>query len=384
MRILTRYILFEVLRLFLMTLLMLTLFLTLVGGVRQGLKAGLSPSLILQAFPYVLPEILIFTVPGSLLFATATVFGRVSASNELTAIKSLGIHPVRVIWPALALAASLSVLMWMLFDLNAGWCRPMFHRLVVTAVEEVVYGTLESERVFQGPGFGIVVREVQDRTLIQPVITIRSTGSVPRISLVCAEARIEIDVESAAMTLICHDGEIDVGGKNRLHFEDEFRQVIPFDTNLHYGEDPGRPSTILGWRLPGYVAMVRRDIRELEYQLADLPPEAAGRGEIESMLATRQHQLRRLKVEPHNRLAKSLTCLFFAMLSIPIAVLGRSRDVFSCLLFCILPILIVYYPLLVIGEQGAVAGWLPPYGIWLADFLFGITGATLIARACRY
>jgi lipopolysaccharide export system permease protein len=384
MRILTRYVLWEVLRVFLMTLVMLTVFLTIIGGVRQGMKAGLSPALILQVFPFILPEMLVLTMPGSLLFATATVFGRISASNEMVAVKSLGIHPMRIIWPAIALSATMSLCIWTLFDLNAGWCRPMFNRLVLAAVEEVVYGTLESNRTFQGPGFGIVVREVQERTLIQPVITIRSAGNMPRVSLICAEARIEIADDATAMTLVCRDGEIDVGGTSRLHFEDEFRQVVPFDANLPQGEDPGRPSTIVGSRLPGFQSKARRDIEDFEQQLRDMAPDDPIRPAVENMLDMTRHQHRKLRAEPHNRLAKSMTCFCFALLSIPIALMGRNRDVFTSLMFCILPILGVYYPLLVVGEQGAVAGWLPPYGVWLADLLFAFAGAVLLYRVTRH
>ena len=71
MRILTRYVLSELLKVFLVSLAGMTLFLLLVGLFREAYNQGLGLKQVLQLIPYVLPEALRFSVPATMLFAAA-------------------------------------------------------------------------------------------------------------------------------------------------------------------------------------------------------------------------------------------------------------------------------------------------------------------------
>src|SRR5436190_5694091 len=53
---------------------------------------------------YVLPFSLIFTIPWGLLTAVLLVFGRLSADNELTALRSNGVSITRICIPLMAIA----------------------------------------------------------------------------------------------------------------------------------------------------------------------------------------------------------------------------------------------------------------------------------------
>ena len=72
-----------------MTVLMLT-----VGLAQEAIRQGLGPIPILRLIPYAIPNALRFAVPGTILFATCSVFGRMAAANEITTLKSLGISPL--------------------------------------------------------------------------------------------------------------------------------------------------------------------------------------------------------------------------------------------------------------------------------------------------
>jgi len=98
MRILTRYVLAELLQVFFVTLAALTFFILAFGLVQTASKEGLGPLQIALLVPYVLPDALRFAVPGTMLFAAASVFGRMSSSNEITALKAAGVSPLRAAW----------------------------------------------------------------------------------------------------------------------------------------------------------------------------------------------------------------------------------------------------------------------------------------------
>ena len=48
------------------------------------------------------------------------------------------------------------------------------------------------------------------------------------------------------------------------------------------------------------------------------------------------------------------------MIGTPVAMLRRHADVLTNFFFCFLPILVVYYPLLMFGEDLSTSGRLPP------------------------
>ena len=72
MRIMTRYVLAELLQVFLVALGALTLFMIVVGLVKEVQQQGLGLVQILLLVPYVLPEAMRFAVPGTMLFAAAS------------------------------------------------------------------------------------------------------------------------------------------------------------------------------------------------------------------------------------------------------------------------------------------------------------------------
>src|SRR5438045_9666367 len=59
---------------------------------------------LLTFIAYVLPFSLIFTIPWGLLTAVLLVFGRMSADNELTALRSNGVSITRICIPLMAIA----------------------------------------------------------------------------------------------------------------------------------------------------------------------------------------------------------------------------------------------------------------------------------------
>ena len=93
MSLLSRYILSEVVQVFVVSLIALTAVFILCGVGKEAYNNGLTLWAILRLMPYLLPTALLFGVPAALLFAVTTVFGRMSAGGEIIALKALGISP---------------------------------------------------------------------------------------------------------------------------------------------------------------------------------------------------------------------------------------------------------------------------------------------------
>ena len=106
-----------------------------------------------------------FAVPGTILFAVSIVYGRMSASNEIVALKSLGISPMVVIWPALAMAVLLSFATVWLNDLAMSWGFYGVQRVVIDSAEEIAYSKLRSQKTFKSDAFEVTVKDVVGRQL---------------------------------------------------------------------------------------------------------------------------------------------------------------------------------------------------------------------------
>jgi lipopolysaccharide export system permease protein len=393
MKIVARYVLAELMQVFLVALAALTLFMLIVGLVKEAQQQGLGPVQIAMLVPYVLPEAMRFAVPGTMLFAVASVFGRMSATNEITALKAAGITPLVAIWPALMFALTLSFLSVWLNDVAVSWGRDGIRRVIVGSVEEIVYGRLRQQRSYSSNKISINVKGVEGRTLIRPTLSFQPGGSSPPVTVSAAEAELKADPEAETLLIICRDGTLRVGDVTAV-FPDEIERVLPMDAVSR--EDTGRKS-------PSEIAMADFEKEYAEQvKLIDTIEQAAAARIGVNMLAGRvdmthpaiiaheratlngeRARLQRILMEPTRRWANGFSCLCFAVVGAPMAIRMRNADFLTSFFLCFLPILVVYYPLLMFGIDRVKAGELPPVAVWIGNVLVTVWGIWLLRRVVR-
>lgn len=381
MNIVTRYALTEVLKAFLAALLLLTLLLTLGMGVREGLRSGLPPRLIVATLPYLLPEMLGITVPVALLFAVSNAVGRMAGGNEIVALKSLGISPMAVGWPILTLSLFVSLAAVEMYELSARWGRPNTERLVLESVEEIAYNKLRTDRAFHCSRFSIAVKRVSGRKLMGPAITIAGYDDRPTVTITAEEAEIVTDRQARTVVIRARNGQVDIAGEGRFSFEDTQEQVIPI-------EDPARPvhrDWLAMYEIPRFVAKLQQQAVSLENELAqrrDLsePQRQRRLRQLEDC----RTKIRRLRTEPFRRWSNGFTCFCFTLVGLPVAMRLRSDNPLTSFFLCFLPILAVYYPLLMFSDQATTTGMLPPMCFWCGNLLLIAAGAWLLREAIRH
>src|ERR1044072_8195031 len=85
--ILFRMVLWELCKVFVMALVAITGILLMAGLIAEATQQGLAPTQILAAIPLLIPSPLPYTIPATTLFATCVVYGRLSADNEILAMR---------------------------------------------------------------------------------------------------------------------------------------------------------------------------------------------------------------------------------------------------------------------------------------------------------
>jgi lipopolysaccharide export system permease protein len=386
MFILTRYVVSEVLKYFLLTLLGLTLIVTVAMGVKQGLSQGLPPMVMLYVMPYMLPEMLGITIPVSLLLSVSIVYGRMTGTNEVVALKSLGINPMVIVWPVIVFAFLLSLgTIWMQ-EIAATWCRPSYARVVAESVEEIAYGMLRTNHSCSLAQFSITVKNVEGDKLIQPTITIHDVASNSTTTLRAAEAELHTDRQAQVLNIICRHVDMDMEGKFQYNDPDEWHHPVPI---INPGRSPGVLEHHRDWvamyEIPEHIAQLKAEVLPLEQQRAGLeaigqtlPPAASDR------LADIWRLIYRLQTEPYRRLSNGFTCLCFVLIGIPVAMLWRHADVLTNFFVCFVPILAVYYPLLMLSEDLSTSGKLWPISFWISNTIFIASGILLLRRIVQH
>jgi len=370
-----RYVLWEVIKVFLICLGVTVLMMTVAGGVAEGVKKGLPAPIIVNMLPYFIPEMLRYTVPGCMLFAVCTAFGRLAASNEITAIKSAGINPLELIWPVLILAYFLSFFTFWDYDVCASWSRPNVHRVIVQSLDDTAYGMLRTQHSFSMNGLSVTVKDVQGKTLLNPTIHVQATENDPEIFLTAEEAMLETDPDSGILQVICRDGRVEFGGQGSFDFPDKFVHNVDHLKSINIDPNHASPAMLTLKQMPHQIQREKDNINQANTELA-VAEENNDEESIERILhhrRDRSYRLYRLQAERQRRLANGFGCFCFAIVGIPVSIWWRSKDNISTFFLCFLPILLFYYPLLVTGEKMAREGHLGPWPVWIANtFLLAI------------
>lgn len=388
MYILTRYVVWEVLKFFLAALVVLTLFVTMVMGVKVGLDKGAPPVVMLRIMPYMLPEMLGITIPVAMLFSVSSVFGRMTGANEIVAVKSLGISPMVVVWPALVLACFLSLgTVWM-YEIAATWCRPNREGVLAESIEEIAISMLQKNNRFDCDLFSVNVKRVVKPAeeggkprLILPTITIKGQAGQPRVTLTADAATFSTDGKARLLRITVINSEVDYEGVS-LKYPGEYTYPveIPMPARQPYHRD-----WVAMREIPPFVDALRAKLRALE----DLRKARKALGQPDSPQENNDIdevniKISRLRTEPYRRWANGFSCLFFALIGAPVAMLRRHADVLTNFFFCFLPILVVYYPLLMFGEDLSTSGKLPPVAFWMANTVLIFPAVILMRRIIRH
>jgi lipopolysaccharide export system permease protein len=430
-----RLIVFDTLQVLLLTLVGTTLIMTLGGGVKEALRKDLPLGLVASMFPFFLPEILRLTIPASMLFAICTVYSRLSASEELTAVKSLGINPWRVITPVIVLAYLLSLLTFGLYEACAIWSRPHLQRVAVQNIHRVVLKAVQAHGVFKASQITVMAQGVRDGRLVKPTIEIANgVGQLPT-SLLAEEASLEPVAETGRIRLRLYRVEAVVPGKVNASLGDEIVQEFAIEPEQDRSWHKRSPAEIplrmiadqiqyerhrLGQLRQEAQRAVEPPIRRVDFHTGhassadrvvraahrtiekwddrysdqvslalntvgvELPRDGWNAATVEAEIREHTKRLYRLQAEPQRRLSNGFATVAFCLIGIPVAIRRRSTDNMSVFFTCFVPVALIYYPLLVAGEEAARGGWFPSLAVWLAPLVLVLWGALLLKNQLQH
>ena len=312
---------------------------------------------------YVLPFSLIFTIPWGLLTAVLLVFGRLSADNELIALRSNGVSVTRVCLPLAALAiVCTAICLW----LNVQVAPAAQERLRSTIFDLATRNPMAlfgSDQVIdQFPGRKIYVGKKEGNKLDNIIVFEMNKDSVPMRVTYAKSGMLEADLENKRILMHLYNARYQQRDEKDPFDLRKIRDgismaegTLPISLEELYEKEKKQPS---------------RSALSLEQLLDQLRS-----GDKRQRSASR--------TEINKRFSFPFSCLAFALIGVPLGVTAHRRE--TSIGFAMgLIVAITYFLFVIIADTLRGNPKLhPELLVWFPNILFLILGAWLFRRLSR-
>lgn len=395
MHLLQRYILKELVRVLALVLSLLTVLLVFVGVFREATASGLGLAETLSIIPYIVPSMLPYTIPSTMLLTVCMVYGRLGADYEITAAKASGISVISLLMPAFVLSGVLSVSTLLLCDQVIPWSVAKIQRVISLAMEDIFLDMLASQSAVKDRERGMAISAVRvdkaEHRLVKPNIRYSPSGKEP-VVVQADEATVRIDVDQQTAIIHFKQAWIDAPGGVTLKLDDQ-EFAFPM-AGLRKNEVRSRNLNLNA--IQRQLVELKEQSQAAEEQRAISTAFTLALGHFNEFTEVPfQHYHERLRMnvimtnkhrtEVQNRFALSCSCIFFALLGSPFAVLQARSQFLTNFFLCFLPILLVYYPVVLLMMNLSITGKVnPAIAMWLGNFLLFIGASVVLKKAIQH
>jgi LPS export ABC transporter permease LptF/LPS export ABC transporter permease LptG len=330
--------------------------------IRRGLPVSIVGKLLLMT----LPNIVVLTLPMSLLFGTLIAVGRLSSDSELIAMRASGLSLLTLYRPILLLSGMLTVLNTLLMVYALPWGNHALQELRLEIATQTVAQQVEP-RVFYEEWEGKVVYVFEVPTgskRWKGVFLAEAIPSTQKNQITTADwGEVLVDPAGERLVLRLYNAiqhKVDLSAPDRYEISRHRRLDLVLDDQF---------TSVQKAKLSA-----SKGIRELTLgELRDLARDPS--------IDSEQRNLAR--VEIHKKFSIPAACLVFGLFALPLGINNRRGGKASGFALSI-GILIVYYILLNNGEEAARFGRMPAWlAMWLPNLLLAGFGVFLLVRRNR-
>jgi lipopolysaccharide export system permease protein len=393
-------ILWELVKVFTLSLLAITGILLMAGIVAEASQQGLGPTQIVAIIPLLIPSTLPYTIPATTLFATCVVYGRLSADNEILAIKAAGVNILKVVWPGIVLGLVMSGITMGMYYRIIPYTHHLMRTMFLKNVEEVLYTMLRKEhRIEQSRlKYSLFVQRVVGRKLIDPIFKSRNEkGGFDGVAR-AREADLTVrkgdpnNAEAQTVVLVHMKSGVVWSEGGTLVFDERVEKV---ELPIAFGSDGPRRPRDMSWQemrqhrrelvAREEATIAQSNLSTAQLLLAHAPKDLAKHQEnLTEMRKYLRFDIQAIDAEMYMRPALAFGCLFFVLVGCPVGIWLSKNDYLSSFITCFLPIVFLYYPLLLCGSNLAKEGkFHPAVTVWAANAAMGLIALVLFRRLLR-
>jgi lipopolysaccharide export system permease protein len=312
---------------------------------------------------YVLPFSLIFTIPWGLLTAVLLVFGRLSADNELIALRSNGVSITRICIPLAALAIiCTAICLWLNVQVAPAAQEKLRSTIFDLATRNPMALFGSDQVIDQFPGRKIYVGKKEGNKLDNIIVFEMNKDAVPMRVTYARTGMLEADLPNKQILMHLYNAryqqrdEKDPSDLRKMRDGINMAEgTLPIGLEELYEKEKKQPS---------------RSALSLEQLLDQLR-----KGDKRERSASR--------TEINKRFAFPFSCLAFALIAVPLGVTAHRRE--TSIGFAMgLMVAIAYFLFVIIADTLRGNPKLhPELLVWFPNVLFLVLGAFLFRRLSK-
>ena len=336
------------------------------------LSKGASIGMMFRMIGMLMPDVLRYAMPLAMLVATVLVFSRMSADDEITALRASGISLWQIVAPGLVLAILLCALgLWLGF-----WVSPDMRYRSKQLEWMLLAGDrpdtlIEPGRTITYQGQSIYVGSRDDNGLLHDIhITVAQQNDKTIMDLTAATGSVSNDEEGRRLDLFLNDFTITylpILPKNGAHDAPALASAASETPQFVTGK-----SLIFPWEYGNAPE------RKLERKLKMMPADML----FGNLAWTRSRHKDTTKhwLEFHQRLALAFSPLAFLLLGIPFGIRNRRSETSAGLIVCVILALVFYAFLLLADCLANRPACHPEIIIWIPNLLFEALGLAFLVK----
>lgn len=366
MRLLDRYLIAEQLKIFILAIfvLLMTLLLEKANFLSNLLLSkGASFAAIGKTLLYIAPSFLILAAPLAALMSSLMVFSRMSADNEITAMRAGGISLYRLLMPvvmisAIAIASTLYLSLYVVHESNIA-----FQRATIDILRSSLNLKIKERQFYtQFDNLLIHVHEKKGDTLIGVFISDQRSRDRKRI-IEAKRGQMTEEPGKDAIRLDLIDGVIHTLGEEGAY------QTIAFKAyTLRIGFGDAMPAAF-------EKEVPHLSPAELVERIAKIETRISHGENLKPPYAE--------KVAFYQKFSAPLGCLALGLLGAPLGLIANRRGASGGFGLGVLMI-IINYMLWTVGQNLGSQGKIPPLlAVWTPNIVMGAIGLYLIVRASK-
>ncbi|GEM_PF-1037264 len=335
---------------------------------------GVAPSLLAKMVFCLLPEVLRYALPFSILISTVLVFSRMSADNEIVALKASGVGIWQIVAPSLVLAIILCT-----FGVFLGleWgprLRYVSQQLRWQAMTTSPIALIEPDSITKlSDDTSIRVGSRDDKSGVFHDIhlyQIDKSGGTLR-DLMADSCMIDIRPEERAVLLTLY------------HFTISERPISESSVEKYQGTTNQTPHFLTGDSLVIPLEYgTFQDSKGMTRKLKMMPSKML----MGNMLWNELHgkSVASHWFEFHQRLALAFSPLAFILLGIPFGIRNKRSETTSSLVICLVMALTYYAIMLVCDALVDRPNFHPEILIWIPNLAFQIGGIVALTKLAKH
>ncbi len=312
---------------------------------------------------YVLPFSLIFTIPWGLLTAILLVFGRLSADNELIALRANGVSVTRVCLPLAALAVvCTAICLWLNVDVAPAAQEKLRSSIFDLATSNPIALFGGDQVIDQFPGRKIYVGKKEGNKLENIIVFQMDGRSLPVKVTHARTGMLEADLPNKRLLLHLYDARYEERDERNPYDLRKIRDgismaegTLPISLEELYEKEKKRP-TRSGLSLSQLLEQIHSGDRK---------------------------ERSAIRTELNKRFSFPFSCIAFALIGVPLGITTHRRET-SVGFATGLLVAIFYFLFIIIADTlRNNARVHPELLVWFPNVLFLVIGGVLFWRLSR-